>query len=292
VVTFNVLHGMSLRDGRVDGDRYAAAVRALDADVLGLQEVDLAQPRSGHLDLTGLAAGALGAGEARFVAALDGTPGEHFIPSVDGDGARPGPRFGVALVSRLPVRSWHITRLRAAPVRAPVFVPRPTGPREERGEAESRSPGDRRGAAESGSPGDRQLGPLLLLRDEPRVLLAAVLDGPSGPVTVATTHLSFVPGWNVGQLRRVVRALRALPGPRLLLGDLNMPGPLARVVSGWRSLARVPTYPTGRPRVQLDHVLTDAAGAWRVRAVDAPESAVSDHRPLVLDLEHRPVSGG
>jgi endonuclease/exonuclease/phosphatase family metal-dependent hydrolase len=162
----------------------------------------------------------------------------------------------VALVSRLPVRSWHVTRLRPAPVRAPVFVPGPTGR-------------------------------LMLIRDEPRVLLAAVLDGPAGPMTVATTHLSFVPGWNVGQLRRVVRALRRLPGPRLLLGDLNMPGRLARTVSGWRSLARVPTYPTGRPRVQLDHVLADAAAAWRVRAADAPESAVSDHRPLVLDVEPR-----
>jgi endonuclease/exonuclease/phosphatase family metal-dependent hydrolase len=256
VVTFNVLHGMSPRDGRVDGDRYAAAVRALDADVLGLQEVDLAQPRSGHLDLTGLAAGALGAGSARFVAALDGTPGERFTPSVDGGRADGGPCFGVALVSRLPVRSWHVTRFRPAPVRAPVFVPGPTGP-------------------------------LMLLRDEPRVLLAAVLDGPAGPLTVATTHLSFVPGWNVGQLRRVVRALRGLPGPRLLLGDLNMPGRLARAASGWRSLARVPTYPTGRPRVQLDHVLTDAPGAWHVLAAGAPESAVSDHRPLVVDLDRR-----
>jgi len=259
VVTFNVLHGMSPRDGRVDGGRYADAVRALDADVLGLQEVDLAQPRSGHLDLTGLAAGALGAGAARFVAALDGTPGESFTASADGsDGAGPdgsGPRFGVALVSRLPVRSWHVTRLRPAPVRAPVFAPMPGGP------------------------------PLLLLRDEPRVLLAAVLEGPAGPLTVATTHLSFVPGWNIGQLRRVVAALRRLPAPRLLIGDLNMPAGLARAASGWRALARVATYPTARPRMQLDHVLTDVPAAWRVRAAGAPESPVSDHRPLVVDVE-------
>ena len=37
--------------------------------------------------------------------------------------------------------------------------------------------------------------------DEPRVLLAAVVDAPFGRLTIATTHLSFVPGWNVWQLR-------------------------------------------------------------------------------------------
>jgi hypothetical protein len=42
-------------------------------------------------------------------------------------------------------------------------------------------------------------GRVLFLPDEPRVLLAAVLDTPEGPVTAATTHLSFVPGWNVRQ---------------------------------------------------------------------------------------------
>ena len=53
---------------------------------------------------------------------------------------------------------------------------------------------------------------MILLRDEPRVLLAAILDTPYGDVTVAATHLSFVPGWNVRQLRSSVRALRTLPG--------------------------------------------------------------------------------
>jgi endonuclease/exonuclease/phosphatase (EEP) superfamily protein YafD len=73
------------------------------------------------------------------------------------------------------------------------------------------------------------------------------------------------------------------PGPRLLLGDLNLPGPLAARVSGWRSLGRVRTYPAGRPRVQLDHVL--ASGRLPpVLATRAPMSEVSDHRALVVDV--------
>ena len=75
IATFNILHGRSLDDGRVDVDRLAAAVKSLDADVLGLQEVDRDQPRSLGADLTAVAAEAMGAPEHQFVAALAGTPG-------------------------------------------------------------------------------------------------------------------------------------------------------------------------------------------------------------------------
>ncbi len=131
---------------------------------------------------------------------------------------------------------------------------------------------------------------MLLLKDEPRVLLAAVLDTPSGPLTVASTHLSFVPGWNIRQLRTAVRALRRLPAPRILLGDLNLPAGPARLVSGWRPLARLATYPSAGPRAQLDHVLLDPSGGDRlgpVERAETPTVAVSDHRPLVVQLADR-----
>ncbi|GIE78792.1 endonuclease/exonuclease/phosphatase [Actinoplanes philippinensis] len=254
LATFNLLHGRSLSDGTVHADRIHAAVTDLDADVLGLQEVDRAQPRSGLLDLTALAADALGATTHRFAAAVVGTPGQTWQPWHSG--ADIGhPQYGIALVSRFPVQRWQITRLPAAPVRSPVYVPG---------------------------------GGLLLLRDEPRVLLAAVLDTPAGPLTVATTHLSFVPGWNVRQLRAAVRALRGLPGPRVLLGDLNMPAGPVRAFTGWQPLARAATFPSPAPRTQLDHVLADPRGAaalGRVVQVRTPSVAVSDHRPLVVRLD-------
>jgi endonuclease/exonuclease/phosphatase family metal-dependent hydrolase len=253
LATFNLLHGRSLSDGTVHAGRVASAVAELDADVLGLQEVDRAQPRSGLLDLTAIAAEASGAPVHRFAAAVVGTPGERWQPwRSDDDNAHP--LYGIALVSRWPVLRWQITQLPAAPVRSPVWVP-------DRG--------------------------LILLRDEPRLLLAAVVDAPGGPVTVATTHLSFVPGWNVRQLRAAVRALRALPAPRVLLGDLNLPAGPARAFSGWRPLARVATYPSPSPRAQLDHVLVDPRGGaalGRVVSVGAPVAGISDHRPLVVEL--------
>ncbi|GIF13481.1 endonuclease/exonuclease/phosphatase family protein [Actinoplanes teichomyceticus] len=253
LATFNLLHGRSLSDNTVHADRVRAAVADLDADVLGLQEVDRAQPRSGHLDLTALAAEALGAPVHRFAAAVVGTPGHIWHPwHAEADVSHP--QYGIALVSRYPVQRWQITQLPAAPIRSPVVT----------GEG------------------------VLLLKDEPRVMLAAVLQTPHGLLSVGTTHLSFVPGWNVRQLRHAVRALRALPAPRILLGDLNMPAGPARAFTGWRPLARAATFPSPSPRTQLDHVLADPRGRaplGRVVQVRTPHPPVSDHRPLVVRLD-------
>ena len=254
LATFNLLHGRSLSDGTVHADRVAAAVADLDADVLGLQEVDRAQPRSGLLDLTAIAADALGAPVHRFAAAVAGTPGETWRPWRSHDDNQ-HPLYGIALVSRYPVRHWQITDLPGAPMRSPIYDP------------------------DNG---------LRLLQDEPRVLLAAVLETPRGLMTVATTHLSFVPGWNLRQLRRAVRALRGLPGPRILLGDLNMPVRPVRAISGWRPLARAATFPSPMPRAQLDHILADPRGGerlGRVVQVSTPRPGVSDHLPLVVHLD-------
>ena len=49
LATFNIRHGVGM-DGVFDLDRTAAAIRALDADFVGLQEVDVGVPRSGGLD--------------------------------------------------------------------------------------------------------------------------------------------------------------------------------------------------------------------------------------------------
>jgi endonuclease/exonuclease/phosphatase family metal-dependent hydrolase len=235
------------------------ACASLAADVLCLQEVDRHQPRSGHTDQTAEVARALGATAWRFEPALIGEPGGQWRPATGADatdaptgatGDRP-PAYGVGIVGKLPVRRWRVVRLGGAGIRAPVAVP-----------------GTRR---------------LILVRDEPRVALAAEIDGPTGPLVVATTHLSFVPGWNAVQLRRVARALASPAHPSVLLGDLNLPGPTPAWVSGWRPLVRAPTFPADDPRWQLDHVLGHGE-LPEVVAVATPELALSDHRGLVVDL--------
>ena len=251
LATLNLLNGMSLADGSVTPARLVEAVQELRADVLGLQEVDRAQPRSHSADLTRSVAEAMDAPYWKFVPALIGTPGLDWRAGTDDDHESAEPAYGIGLVSRWPVRSWHVTRLAAASVRSPVVLP-----------------------------GSRQV---VWLKDEPRVGLAAVVETPLGVVTVATTHLSFVPVWNGVQLRTLTADLARLPGPRVLLGDLNMPPPFPRVLSRWRSLAQAVTYPAWEPRIQLDHVL--ASGLLPgVVAVENPELAVSDHRALLVQL--------
>jgi endonuclease/exonuclease/phosphatase family metal-dependent hydrolase len=196
----------------------------------------------------------LGAVDHRFVSAVDGTPGiPGWRPAVgDSTDAAITAQFGVALISRLPVAEWHVLRLDPARGRYPIPIP-------------SRPPR------------------VLWLNDEPRVAVAAVLEHPR--ITIACTHLSFVPTTTVRQLKRVQRWLAALPGPQLLLGDLNLPGSAVRRITRWTPLVSSPTFPAAAPRVQLDHVL--AAGlpvgfrsTGRVRRMP-----ISDHCAVLVDLE-------
>ncbi|MCX4746880.1 endonuclease/exonuclease/phosphatase family protein [Kitasatospora sp. NBC_01287] len=317
IATFNLLHGQPLAaDGtplpypEQAADPLFAAITALDADVLALQEVDRYQQRSGLSDQSAVAAAAMGAADWRFAAALHGRPapvaGWLRNPAVPGlrvygpeevATAIELPSYGTTLLTRLPVRHWRARRFAPAPFGLPLRVA-----------------------------GRRGLTPV---PDEPRAALAAVLEGERGPFTVVATHLSFVPGWNMAQLAGIRRWIADLPRPYLVLGDFNLVGPVPRTVlggataldrapgarrrpreprtarhprplpglrrrpgreghpqlRGWHDLARTPTYPSHRPAVQFDHVLAVGVPRTAVGTVTAPRVGVSDHRPLLVEVE-------
>lgn len=121
---------------------------------------------------------------------------------------------------------------------------------------------------------------------EPRAALVAsvVVDGL--PLSVAATHLSVHPDEALIQLDTALAAILARPSPRLLLGDLNLRPPDidARLrAAGLALAAGPPTFPAAAPRIRIDHVAADGV---TIGGVEVPETEVSDHRPLIVALEH------
>lgn len=249
VATFNILHGRTVGDG-VHLDRLRRAISLLDPDILALQEVDFGQTRSGRADLTAVAADVMNAVTHRFVAAITGTPGATWIAAT-GEERPESASYGIALLSRYPAISWQVLRLPRIPTRFPMYLQVP--------------------------------GRVMIVNEEPRAAVLARVDTPLGAMTIAGTHLSFVPGWNRHQLRRLARTLRALPGPHVIAGDLNMVADPAVRWSGMRSLVRVDTFPANAPGQQLDHILTDSRQLTVIRHA-TPEVELSDHRPLVVTV--------
>jgi endonuclease/exonuclease/phosphatase family metal-dependent hydrolase len=250
VATFNILNGRVPTDQHVDPAGLGAAVRRLDADVLALQEVDQNQHRSGFSDLTSVAAAAMGAPHHRFVAAITGSPGATWVAAT-GEEQPDTAAYGIALLSRYPVKGWQVIRLEPVPVRVPMRF---------------------RG---------RRLP--YLVRDEPRAALVASIESPLGECTVVATHLSFIRWWNTRQLRKVVHATADDRQPVILMGDLNMGPEQAASTTGMRAMATHPTFPVDEPVEQIDHIL--ARGSVQAGATGSPALPISDHRALWADLE-------
>lgn len=93
LATYNIRHGRGM-DGRVDLERTANAIRAFDADLVALQEVDRLVARSGRGDEPAILGGLLGMAHA-FGA---------FMPYQGGE-------YGMAILSRFPIRRTQVLRL-------------------------------------------------------------------------------------------------------------------------------------------------------------------------------------
>ena len=263
VGTFNLASGRDAAGRSVDAAGLRSALAEVDVDVLAVQEIDVGQPRSHSLSQPAAVAAAVGAGDWRFAATVDGTPDPfrswHPVdpPVLAGpDDASTGPRYGIALFSRLPVRRWSALSLGAGRARLPIKAadPRTGVPR------------------------------WWWFPDEPRVAVAAELALPGGgTLTVVGTHLSFAPHTAVRQLLRLCRWARRLPGPVLLAGDLNLAGPVPARLAAAQRLVSAPTYPGPAPRVQFDHLL--ALGPLSAGDPDVRELSIGDHR-LVTTTVH------
>ncbi len=124
----------------------------------------------------------------------------------------------------------------------------------------------------------------IYIRDEPRVALAATL---ANGYTVINTHLSFVPGYNIKQLRALKRWAAKLERETgtaaIIMGDLNLPKNLPVVASQWKSLATQTTYPSWGAKIQFDYILSKAA--LKASSLATVTTGVSDHLPLSVEIE-------
>ena len=236
LATFNLLHGRSLTDGLVDSDRLAAAVAALDADVLALQEVD-----------------------------RDQTPQRQPRPHRH---RRPRPRRPRPPLRRRRRRHPRRTVPPPAPRRRrprrtllrhrpdqppprPQLADHPTQPAPYARRSTSPGPGGGLHPAARRTPRRARRRPRHPPRPphrrrHPPVLRPRLERPPTAPA---------------------VRALRALPAPRVLLGDLNLPAGAARAAHRLATPGPPPHLPRRAPRVQLDHILADRHGLDRLPPV-------------------------
>jgi endonuclease/exonuclease/phosphatase family metal-dependent hydrolase len=256
-------------DAASASEALTGAIRSLESDVFAFQEVDHFLQRSNSRPQIRDIAESIGARDWAMAPSVIGTPGESWRKLNDAEpeiitGSSTHSElmhesYGIGIVSKIPVISWHRLHLGNSPLGLPLIVP-----------------GDETG---KGRPR------FIYVKDEPRLALAAVLENG---FTVVNTHLSFVPGFNLAQLRRVKKwalEIAESTGTRaIVVGDLNLPKNLPVVASPWNSMVTKNTYPSWGAKIQFDYILTPdlAFGEYSVREL-AP-TGVSDHLPIGVEI--------
>jgi endonuclease/exonuclease/phosphatase family metal-dependent hydrolase len=270
ITSWNLLHGMAIPpQDSADPEALQRAIESLESDVFAFQEVDHFLPRSKSRPQMRDIADSIAARDWAMGASVIGTPGESWrkkhedepeiISNTSSHSELMHECYGIGIVSKIPVLSWHRLNLGNSPLGLPLIVP-----------------GDETGR---GKPR------FIYVKDEPRLALAAVLENG---FTVVNTHLSFVPGFNLAQLRRVKKwalEIAESTGTRaIVLGDLNLPKNLPVVASKWKSLVTQNTYPSWGGKIQFDYILSPdlAFGEYSVRNF-AP-TGVSDHLPIGIEI--------
>ena len=245
------------------------AISALSTDVIAVQELDFNLPRSGEVNQIAEVASAMGAKDWAFAPSVIGTPGEKWRKLNDDDArliTNEGNQilagsYGIGIASKIKVLKWHRLELGNSPIGMPLVVP-----------TESET---------SGRPKIRAI----YVHDEPRLAIAATLENG---FTVFNTHLSFVPGVNLTQLKKLKKWALQIGSESntkvLLMGDLNLPKNLPVALSEWKSLITQNTYPSWGAKVQFDYILSNELTPDEYQISKFSQTGVSDHLPIGIDL--------
>jgi endonuclease/exonuclease/phosphatase family metal-dependent hydrolase len=273
VLSWNILHGQVIPPAnQVDQlaslkSATAQVVSNYQPDFICLQEVDYQQPRSDFLNQTKIIAKSSGLKYWAFLPAIFGTPGEKWkkvtnleqsIITAENESINTAKSYGIGIATNQPIKKLYAKKLGKSVIGMPLLIPNDKGT------------------------GVR----FIYVKDEPRVVLIIELENG---VTIATTHLSFVPGVNIYQLNRISFLLRNIPGKKILAGDLNLPGNLPSKLSGFKSLAAAATYPSWKEKIQFDYIMAkkgliknNRVAATLIKSTGRP--IISDHIPIGVEI--------
>ena len=272
VISWNLLHGQKIPPTNSQ-DWQAEVVSAakkvadeLQPNFIALQEVDYFQSRSELTNQTKLVAQSMQLKYWAYLPTLIGTPGEKWRSvkdlknsiitesSIDKNSKA---SYGIALATNWPIKKLYVKKLGRSIIGMPLLIPKDDG----------------RGVR------------FIYVKDEPRVALIAELENG---YTIATTHLSFVPGVNVFQLNKLTSYLKKLPGLALLTGDLNLPGNLPSKLSGFKSLISQATYPSWKPKIQFDYIMlrkSKLESVSSIKPIKSTVTGISDHTPIGVEIQ-------
>ena len=272
VISWNLLHGQKIPPTNSQ-DWQAEVVSAakkiadeLQPNFIALQEVDYFQSRSDLTNQTKLVAQSMQLKYWAYLPTLIGTPGEKWrsvkdlknsIITESSIDKNPKASYGIALATNWPIKKLYVKKLGRSIIGMPLLIPKDDG----------------RGVR------------FIYVKDEPRVALIAELENG---YTIATTHLSFVPGVNVFQLNKLSSYLKKLPGLALLTGDLNLPANLPSKFSGFKSLISQATYPSWKPKIQFDYIMlrkSKLKSISSIKPIKSTATGISDHTPIGVEIQ-------
>ena len=264
LTSWNLLHGEAMPPSK-DADNaalLAAEIEHLRSDIIGLQEVDYFLARSGNHNQVGNVADMMQAKDWAFAPSLMGSPDDDWRNPNENDEkivtdssqvAFPG--YGIGIVSKIPVTSWHRLDLKGSPVG--VLMAFPVDGKLKR----------------------------FYVRDHPRSALGAVLENGW---LVINTHLSFVPFVNYRQLRKIKKWAAELSQrygtQTLIIGDMNLPKGLPALRSAWNSLVEQNSYPSWGAKIQFDYILSDSLKSDQYESLPTVVTGVSDHLPVRVKI--------
>ena len=272
VISWNLLHGQKIpptssQDWQTELVSASKKVAdELQPNFIALQEVDYFQSRSDLTNQTKLVAQSMQLKYWAYLPTLIGTPGEKWrsvkdlknsIITESSIDKNPKASYGIALATNWPIKKLYVKKLGRSIVGMPLLIPKDNGK------------------------GVR----FIYVKDEPRVALIAELENG---YTIATTHLSFVPGVNVFQLNKLSSYLKKLPGFALLTGDLNLPANLPSKLSGFKSLISQATYPSWKPKIQFDYIMlrkSELKSISSIKPIKSTATGISDHTPIGVEIQ-------